>query len=164
MLKDLCQKNSIDCTIIPEVFCVTNNGEKVIASSTNVRDFLKMGNIGNVNLILGRSYSVSGKVVYGKQIGRTIGFPTANIDVPKGIILPKNGVYASKIYIDNVAWDAVANIGDNSTVNLQGNVTLEVNILNFSGDIYNKEVRLEFTHRIRDEINFNSLEELKQQI
>ena len=162
-LKSICKDYKIECTIIPEVICQINS-KKITASSTNVRDFLFNGDVKSASLILGRPYCISGEVVHGKQIGRTIKTPTANINCPSQFILPKSGVYATKAYIDGMRYSSVTNIGNNPTVNDDGKITIETNILNFNGNIYGKNITIEFTDRIRDEKKFNSLEELREQI
>lgn len=162
-LKRICNERGIRCKIVPKVTCDTTDGV-ITASSTNVRSFLEKGDVKKASLILGRYYSISGRVVHGKEIGRTIKFPTANIEICENIFIPKNGVYHTRVLIDGFAYSALTNIGDNPTVNNNGNITIETNILNFEADIYNKNIQVEFIERIRDEKKFNSLEELKKQI
>lgn len=134
----------------------------VSISSTKIRNALQVGNITLANEYLGYSYYLTGKVVYGKQLGRTIGYPTANIQVSESYkLIPAIGVYVSFIIIDGVKYFGMLSIGNNPTI---GNnpVTIEINIFNFNQDIYNKEVIVSFISKIRDQIKFNSLDDLKQ--
>lgn len=163
-LKALCDKRGISCTVIPKVTCKASDGNIITASSSNVRTALSQGKVKDAALILGRPYSLTGEVVSGKQIGRTIDIPTANVGYDKNAVLPKTGVYAADVYIDGKKYTSLTNIGDNPTVNTDGRLTVESNILDFSGDIYGKIVTVEFIDRIRDEKKFNSLDDLKEQI
>lgn len=162
-LKTICKKHGIECVIIPEVTCNINNSV-ITASSTNIRSLIEDGDVKKAAFILGRNYSLAGKVVHGKQIGRTIGVPTANIEPVDNIFIPKNGVYSTRVCIGGVFYPSLTNIGDNPTVNNNGNISIETNILDFNGDIYDKTIELEFIDRIRDEKKFSSLNELKAQI
>lgn len=162
-LKRICGERSIRCKIVPKVTCDTTDG-LITASSTNIRLFLEKGDVKNASHILGRYHSITGRVVHGKEIGRTINFPTANIEACENIFIPQNGVYSARVLIDGSYYSALTNIGDNPTVNNNGNITIETNILDFEDNIYNKNIKVEFIDRIRDEKKFNSLEELKEQI
>lgn len=133
-------------------------------SSSLIRTLLLDGNLKEANARLGYNYSLSGKVVSGYQIGRKIGFPTANIEVQDKLI-PKNGVYAAFATIgkDTTRKKAIVNIGMRPTFN--GNeTTVEVHILGFEGDIYDKEISIELVSRLRDEQKFDSTEDLISQI
>lgn len=163
LLEEICMENNIDCTIIPEVKC-TIGSDDVTASSTNIRDFLFNGDIEPASVILGRPYCLSGEVVHGKQIGRTINTPTANIRCQSKQTFPKEGVYATRAVFDNKIFPSITNIGSNPTVNDSGEITIETHIIDFSDSIYGKEIKIEFVKRIRDEIKFGSLDELKKQI
>lgn len=162
-LRNICKKNNIDCTIIPEVKCDTSTGE-VSASSTNIRDFLYNGEVALASQILGRPYSLTGEVVSGKQIGRTINIPTANIKCLAKQSFPKDGVYATRVIFENKVFPSITNIGSNPTVNDNGEITVETHIIDFSDSIYGKQIKIEFIKRIRDEKKFDNLEELKKQI
>lgn len=131
-------------------------------SSTRVRHALKDGNLALAQKLLGRYYSMTGRVVRGNQRGRQIGFPTANIALHKRIP-PVRGVFAVKVKSDDQSYSAVANIGTRPTVDGTREF-LEVYIFDFDRDIYGKYINIEFIQKIRDEIKFNSLNELKQQI
>jgi len=163
-LKIICQKHGISCTIIPEVICENKDGLTLSASSSNVKESLLKGDVKTASLILGRNYAISGEVVRGRQIGRTINTPTANIAFDQKCILPQNGVYSANVYVDGKKYLSVTNIGDNPTVNNSGNITVESFILDFEDDIYGKNIDVEFIGKIREEKKFDSLDELKNQI
>jgi riboflavin kinase/FMN adenylyltransferase len=138
--------------------------EKV--SSTLIRKALANGDIVSANKYLGYDYMISGKVVEGRKLGRTIGFPTANIHISHDFkLIPKTGVYAVKVDIEGKLYTGMLNIGYKPTVELNPEVmTIEVHIIDFSDNLYDQNITLQFKQRIRDEIKFNSLEHLKQQI
>jgi len=162
-LMEICTHNNIYCTIIPEVKCSFSSGE-VTASSTNIRDFLVGGDVVSVAQLLGRNFSLTGEVVRGKQIGRTIDAPTANIKCDSNKIFPKSGVYATRVIFENKVFSSITNIGSNPTVNDNGEITIETHIIGFSECIYGKKIKIEFIKRIRDEKKFETIEELKKQI
>lgn len=128
-------------------------------SSTKIRNFLLQGNIKEANEMLGYSYPLSGKVVHGKKIGRTIGYPTANIETATFKLLPKKGAYVVEVAIDDAHYHGMLSIGTNPTVNGE-QLTTEVFILNFSQDIYEKEITVRFRDFLHEEIKFESLEKL----
>ena len=132
-------------------------------SSTYIRKLISQGCVNKVKEYLGRNYQLEGKVIKCKQLGRTIGFPTANMEIDEEMLVPKCGTYATKVYLDKRVYFGATNIGYNPTVNGK-NLSIETNILNFNEDIYGKTIKLEFLERIRDEKKFNSLEELKTQL
>ncbi|VEP16623.1 Riboflavin biosynthesis protein RibF [Hyella patelloides LEGE 07179] len=135
----------------------------VRVSSSLIRQALLSGELKQANLMLGRSYTLIGEVVKGKQIGRTIGFPTANLQVPPDKFLPRYGVYAVKVNYDNTTVLGVMNIGCRPTV--KGELpTVEVHLLDWSGDLYNKTITVSLEAFLRPEQKFNSLDDLKQQI
>lgn len=133
-----------------------------IISSSRIRSFIRDGRTERAANLLGRPFEMEGRVIHGFKRGRTIGFPTLNI-APNASIIPKIGVYAAKILIDNEPYDGIANIGFRPTV--QGtNVLLEAHIFDFDRDIYGKRVRVQLFSFIREEKRFSSLDELKQKI
>ena len=137
---------------------------EVSISSTKIRKALCLGDITKANDFLGYPYFLNGVVVQGKQLGRTIGFPTANIKVSANYkLIPCEGVYLVKIEILDKEYFGMLNIGNNPTVNGQDQ-TIEVHILNFNQDIYDQEVKIVFLERIRDVIKFNSLPDLTLQL
>ncbi len=132
-------------------------------SSTKIRNALAEGRIEEANEMLGYSYPISGEVIEGKQIGRTIGFPTANIDYQNIKLLPKKGAYIVDVYVDGILHKGMLSVGTNPTVN--GNeLTVEVNILDFDQDIYGKEITVKFRDFLHEEIKFESLEKLIERL
>ncbi len=137
--------------------------EKV--SSTHIRNALAEGNVELANKYLGYNYSITGKVITGDKIGRTIGFPTANINViEKFKLIPENGVYAVTVKINNTVHKGMMNIGIRPSVNSDRKLSLEVHILNFSDDIYGKDITVYFKKWMRKEIQFKSIDQLIQQL
>ena len=136
------------------------NGERV--SSTRIRNSLTAGNFSDAKELLGRPYTFSGNIVYGQQLGRQLGVPTANLWLPKNR-LPIAGVYIVNVDLDGKKYGGIANMGTRPTVNGQ-NPVLEVHILEFSGNLYGKKITVEFLKKVRDEKKFDSLEALKEQI
>ena len=137
---------------------------KKIISSSLIRKFLQDGKLSKVNKFLGREWSISGKVMKGRQLGKKIGFPTANIDI-KDYVLAKPGVYAVKAKKQNSIKliKGIANLGYRPTFN-QKKLLLEVHLFNFSGNLYNKYLRIEFLKFIRAEKKFKNIDQLKKQI
>ena len=138
--------------------------DKVNVSSSKVRVALEDGDVKLASLFLRRNYSLEGRVVTGKKIGRTLGYPTANILVKESYkLIPKNGVYAVKVLIDNRTYKGMLNIGYKPTFHTS-EFTIEVNIFSFNKEIYGELIQLEFIDRIRDEKQFNSKQQLIQQL
>ena len=138
------------------------SSEKV--STTKIRLFYSQGNIKNAEKYLGRPISYRGIVVKGKQLGSTIGIPTANIELNQQTELPRFGVYAVKINVNSQVYLGCMNIGINPTVGSNGQTKIEIHILDFDKNIYDQQVSFELIDFIRDEKKFNSVEELKFQI
>ncbi|MBT8327005.1 MAG: bifunctional riboflavin kinase/FAD synthetase [Bacteroidia bacterium] len=138
--------------------------ESSIVSSTKIRKALLNGDVVTANSYLGANYTISGKVEEGMQKGTEIGFPTANIRLNSSFkLIPQNGVYAVWVYINEKKYGGMLNIGYNPTfINKQW--TIEVHIFEFSNNIYNQEITLEFIRKTRDEINFNNVSELIEQL
>ena len=137
---------------------------KKVASSSLIRNYLQKGNLEKVNKMLNRNWSIHGKVQKGKQLGKKIGFPTANIDI-KDYVLGRPGVYAIRVKIptrDNYV-NGIANLGYRPTFNGK-KILLEVHLFNFSGNLYNKYLTVEFKKFIRKEKKFKNLDELRKQI
>ena len=138
--------------------------EHIEISSTKIRKALQTGDVKVATTFLGHLYSLNGKVVEGLKLGRTIAYPTANIVVEdKYKLIPADGIYAVKIKQDNVLYGGMLSIGNNPTVVGKGR-SIEVNIFDFDKDIYGQEVTIYFIERLRDEVKFNNLEELKEQL
>ena len=137
--------------------------ENVRVSTTYIRELLTEGNIILANKLLGRSFSIRGKVIFGSQKGRLIGFPTANVDY-KSYFLPANGVYFVTIKINNTFYYGMCNIGNNPTFNYSVVKRLEINVFGLNEDIYGENVEVIFYEKIRDEKVFSSKEELVNQL
>ena len=137
---------------------------KKIVSSSLIRNFLEKGFLDNANKLLGRSWSVEGIVKKGRQIGKKIGFPTCNIDI-NDYVLSKPGVYAVRVFRKNnlKSLKGIANLGYRPTFN-QNKILLEVHLFNFSGNLYNKHLSVNFLKFIRKEKKFKNVNELKSQI
>lgn len=140
---------------------VTWQGELV--SSSRVRRGLETGNVADVTGCLGRRYAVSGRVMEGEGRGRSMGFPTANVEVWEEQMLPVNGVYASYVWLGEERFKAAVNVGVRPTVN-GGDVTVEAHLLDFEGDLYSQKMRVEFVSFIRAERRFPGYDALKAQI
>lgn len=138
--------------------------QDVSVSSTKIRKALNEGNMALANEYLGYSYFLTGEVVKGKQLGRTIGFPTANIQIEEDYkLIPKNGVYAVKALIDEKEVFGMMNIGFNPTVNGQQQ-TIEVHLFDFDSDIYGHKIEVSLLHYLREEQKFGSVDLLKAQL
>jgi len=138
-------------------------GERV--SSTRIREALAVGDVAEAARLLGRLYSVPGQVVRGAGRGRTIGIPTANLAIPAEQAVPSRGVYAAWAIIGDLRHEAVVNIGHRPTFDGAGSTqTVEAHLLNFSGDLYDRPIQLDFLSRLRDEKKFDGVDALVAQI
>lgn len=148
-----------------KAFCVGHvEIRDVTVSSTLLRSMIAEGEVKKVQELLGRYFSVTGQVIKGAQKGRQIGFPTINLVAKKGYALPKNGVYLTRHrYMGNIYY-GITNVGVRPTFYDDSHIYIECHILDFSGDMYGKGVKLEFLEKIRDEHKFPSFEDLKTQI
>lgn len=135
----------------------------IVISSTRIRKELEEGNIEDANNMLTRPYFLEGEVVHGKEIGRTIGFPTANLKRDNRFLLPEEGVYYTNVFWNNNLYRAITSIGSNPTVNGE-NITVESHILDFDKNIYDDKIKVKFIKKIRNNVKFNSLDELKEQL
>ena len=136
----------------------------IAISSTKIRKAISEGDISTAKEYLGYDVSLSGRIVHGKSIGRTIGFPTANVEVSEGYkLLPKNGVYLIQSIINKKQVFGMMNIGVKPTL-IESSKTIEINFFDFEGDLYDKNIRVDIKQFIRDEVRFESLELLKSQI
>lgn len=138
--------------------------DEIAVSSTKIRKALQVGDIKLANQYLGYSYFFSGKVIEGKQIGRTIGFPTANIQLQESYkMLPKNGVYVISSKIDDVLYYGMMNIGKNPTIG-ENEQSIEVHFFEFNQDLYKKTIEISILTNIREEIKFNTINDLRNQL
>ncbi len=133
-------------------------------SSTRIREKIKMGRLDAVGQMLGRAYSLAGNVVEGDRLGTQLGFPTANLDTV-GLVLPPGGVYAAQARTEDKVYRAVLNIGVRPTVKPMGApIRFEAHLLGFAGELYGRELEVTPLERLRDEMKFGSVEELRAQI
>jgi riboflavin kinase/FMN adenylyltransferase len=136
-----------------------------ICSSSLIRSVLALGDVEKANQLLGREYSVEGKIVHGDGRGHKIGFPTANVQLPPKRLLPANGVYVCRVTVSGGSYTGVANIGVRPTfIDQPTNPVFEIHLLDFSGDLYGSELSVSFLRRLREEKKFFSVNQLVQQI
>ncbi len=148
--------------VVHGLAAVALDGEMV--SSTRIRESLRAGEINRASQMLGREYALAGTVAHGDELGRKLGFPTANLDV-RGLLVPPNGVYAAHARVAGVQHRAAVNIGVRPTLaSAVPEVRVEAHVLDFKGDLYGQEMELTFVAKLRDEQKFSSLEELRAQI
>ena len=157
-LREYCNREKLPCTVVPDQIL---NGIRV--SSTYIRAQLEQGDMATAVKFLGHPHILSGTVVHGKALGRKLGIPTANLRLPEGLAIPKLGVYVCSCCIDGKRYPAVTNIGTRPTVEGSG-ITVEPWILDYSGDLYGREITLEFHYFLRPEQKFPTLEALKEEI
>ena len=157
-LQAFCAQRDLPCVIVPE-----QSMDGVRISSTHIRKLIEAGDMETASKFLGHDHILSGEVVPGRRIGRTIGIPTANVLIPDGVVIPKRGVYATECLVDGNRYRAVTNIGSRPTVD--GHQTrAESWLMDFDGDLYGKQMTIFFRKFLRPEEKFPSLEELKRQI
>lgn len=155
--ESLAEKN-IRTVIIPPVIC-----EGQVVSSSFIRDLIKTGDMPRAQKFLGRPFSINFPVVYGRQTGKKIGIPTINQLFPEGHIIPARGIYVCTCEVDGKIYRAVTNIGTRPTVNGDF-LNSESHLIDFDGDLYGRNIKVNFYLKFRDEIKFDSLENLKEQI
>ncbi|HHU22220.1 MAG TPA: bifunctional riboflavin kinase/FAD synthetase [Clostridiales bacterium] len=156
---EYCKELGIGYDVIPEV-----KKDGITVSSTYIRKLISEGNIRRANEFLGHPHILMDTVRDGCKLGRGLGAPTINMQFPRGVVVPRYGVYATKAFFDNSEHIAVTNIGVKPTVNMDNKLSVETHILDFEGELYGCPVRLEFYEFLRPEEKFNNLEELKAQI
>ena len=153
-----CREAWIPCIVVPQ-----QELGGVVVSSTHIRDLIEMGLVEHAIHFLGHPHILTGTVIPGFQLGRRLGFPTANMLLPEELVVPKRGVYVCRCLVDGVRYAAVTNVGTRPTVAGVG-VTVETWILDYSGDLYGREITLQFFKFLRPEIKFPSLEDLQQAV
>lgn len=158
LLKELSIEMGFELNIIDPIKI-----DEDIVSSTYIRNLISNGYIEKANKLLYSELSLSGKVIEGKKFGNKMGFPTANIEFDQSIIIPKAGVYYTKVQYKNKFYKGITNIGYSPTVDGK-NFTIETHILDFQENIYGKDIKISFISRIRDEIKFNNIYELMEQL
>lgn len=157
-LREIGQRRGFSVSVVEPVLF---EGEPV--SSTRIREAVERGDVSLAERLLKRRYTLSGTVVQNKRIGRRIGFPTANIEANPKLAIPADGVYASYAYVGGGVYRAVTNIGTNPTLNGE-KLTIETHLIGFDSDIYGQQLAIAFRKRLRGELVFASLDELKEQI
>ena len=158
LLQDYCEKEGLPCAVVPE-----QEMSGVRISSTYIRELLTQGRMAEADTFLGHPHVLSGNVVSGRHLGRTLGIPTANLHLPEGVIVPRFGVYACRALAEGRAYPAVTNVGTRPTVGGH-HITVEPWLLDYDGDLYGKKITLEFLDFLRPEQKFDSLEDLKAAI
>ena len=153
-----CDQEKLPCMIVPEQ---TIGGIRV--SSSYIREQLETGDMATAVRFLGHPHILTGTVVHGRKLGRRLGIPTANLRLPEGLAVPKFGVYVCSTEIDGKVYPAVTNIGNRPTVNGH-HTTVEPWILDYSGDLYDREITLRFHYFLRPEMKFDSLGQLQEEI
>ena len=134
-----------------------------VIRSTAVREALGQGDVAKVALLLGRNHTVSGTVVRGAGRGGPLGFPTANLELHPGIAMPGDGIYATRAVVDGTPLMAATSVGTRPTFG-DGERTIEAFVLDYDGDLYGRRIALEFVHRLRDEVKFDTVAELQRQV
>ncbi len=160
-LTELCSQLGIGCDIVPKVEL-----DGVTVSSTHIRRLIAQGEMAEAVRFLGHPHVLTGTVSHGKGLGGRLGFPTANLTFPAGLLIPAHGVYATKVVLDSgESWPAVTNVGVRPSVEDERTLKAEPYILDgFHGDLYGRAVRLEFFHYLRPEQKFDSLDALRAEV
>ncbi len=160
LLREKCAEMGIGCDIIPKVEI-----EGITVSSTYIRTLVEEGDMERAALFLGHPHCLSQTVCHGERLGRTIGIPTVNLTVPNHVLTPAKGVYITRVFLpDGRSCPGVTNVGTRPTVTDGERVSVETHLLGFDGDLYGQTVRLDFHKRLRGEVKFPSLEQLRQEI
>lgn len=159
-LQEKCAQLGIGCTIIPKVEL-----QATTVSSSYIRTLVAKGDIEQAATFLGHPHMMSGRVIHGKKLGKSLGFPTINMEVAEGLLYPAFGVYVTRAFFaDGTSCPSVTNIGIRPTVDQENRVSVESFLLDFEGDLYDENVRLEFYQFLRPEQKFPSLEALTAEI
>ncbi len=153
-----CAEMNLPCAVVPQ-----QRIDDITVSSTHIRYLMETGHMSQAVRFLGHPHVLTGKVVHGHQLGRKLGIPTANLMLPKELVVPKFGVYACVAVVDGQRYCAVTNVGTRPTVAGIG-ITVEPWILDYQGDLYDREITLEFYQFLRPEQRFSTLEALKHEI
>ena len=160
LLQEACAKLGIGCDIIPKVEL-----DGITVSSTYIRTLVESGDVERAAQFLGHRHCLSQTVRHGQHFGRTIGIPTVNLTIPEGVLVPRYGVYITRVYLpDGRSFPGVTNIGTRPTVSCSPEVTVETFLLDFDGDLYDRRIRLEFFCHLRGEQRFPDALALRDQI
>ena len=155
-----CAQLGLGCDIIPKVEL-----GGITVSSTYIRRLVELGQLERAAEYLGHPHTLTGQVAHGRGIGSTRLFPTANITLPPHVLVPDHGVYITRVILpEGESFAAVTNVGTRPTVNNGTDVTVEASLLDYTGDLYGKTLRLEFLRRLRPELRFYSMDALRRQI
>lgn len=157
-LAELCKEHNIGLFVEEPVM------EDKLISSTYIHDLIKQGKPDEIIRYLGRPYSITGTVEIGRKIGNEIGFPTANISYPKNKAIIADGVYFGKTYTNGLNYYSIINVGEQPTVTKKHTPKVEVHLINYSGNLYGKEIKTEFLKKLRNQKIFENLEGLKSQL
>ena len=157
-LEAFCRSRELSCAVVPQQML-----DETRISSSHIRKLLEAGDVESANRFLGHPHVLTGNVVSGRKLGRTLGIPTANLSIPEGVVQLPFGVYACKAYAEGETFLAVTNIGNRPTVGGH-RITVEPWLLDFAGDLYGKELTLSFHRFLRPEQKFPSLDALKEEI
>ena len=157
-LAQMAKELGLPCVVVPEQ---TLKDTRV--SSTHIRSLIEGGEMATAVRFLGHPHILTGQVVHGQKLGRKLGVPTANLRLPEGLVTPKLGVYVCRAQLGGRSYAAVTNVGTRPTVSGQG-ITVESWFLDYEGDLYDKEITLEFVAFLRPELRFKTLEDLKTKI
>lgn len=158
VLKELGIKYGFKVIVLEPIYI-----DDVIVSSTKIRELILEGNLELANIMLDRNYQLTGKVISGNKIGRTLGFPTANLELMDNYTIPKYGVYRTKTIIDDRTYLSATSVGYNPTFN-NDNVKIECHIIDFEDKIYDQIIHVDFIEYLREEIKFDKLDDLINQI
>lgn len=158
-LQQFCADLGLGCDIIPPVPL-----DGITVSSTYIRTLVAQGEMERAAQFLGHPHFLIDQVRHGKKLGSRLGFPTLNLQFAPGCVIPAFGVYVARVWIDGIPYLAAANVGVRPTVDTDGTVTVEGTLLNFSGDLYGKTVRMEFYHHLRPEQKFENTDALRTQV
>ena len=160
LLQEACVRLGLGCDIIPKVEL-----DGITVSSTYIRTLVEQGEMEWAAEFLGHPHCLSQTVRHGQHFGRTIGIPTVNLEVPQGVLIPRHGVYITRVCLpDGRTCPGITNVGVRPTVSQSGLVTVETFLLDFEGNLYDQHLRLEFFRHLRDEQRFADAEALKTQI
>ena len=159
-LKEIGEKLGFSVSVVKPV-CLLETQQ---ISSTGIREYIRNGNMEVANKMLGHPFVISGIVSSGANLGRTIQFPTVNLIPPEEKILPPNGVYASRTFVEGNYYDSITNIGVKPTVSGEHQIGVETNIFDFEKSVYGQKIEVELLHYVRAERKFHSVEELREQI
>ena len=160
LLQGLCARLGVGCDVVP---AVVKDG--ITISSTYIRTLVAQGEMARANSFLGHPFTFTSTVAHGKKLGTTLGFPTVNLKLAPGLLIPAHGVYATRVVLENGdSYAAVTNVGIRPTIDDGDSLTIEGFLLDFDGDLYGQTLRMEFYDFVRPERKFSSLQELTDEV